>query len=123
LSQHEHSEALFRSSLPEELTDTGEPVFVEPWQAQAFAMTVSLHNRGVFTWSEWARAISEKLAERTAKGDDHGGRYYYDDWLAALETLVGIQTDVRPSELADLKDRWARAYRTTPHGEKVVLNT
>ena len=30
------------------------PVFTAPWQAQAFAMTLALHERGVFTWPEWA---------------------------------------------------------------------
>jgi Nitrile hydratase beta subunit, N-terminal len=32
----------------------GGPVFEAPWQANAFAMTLALHQRGVFTWTEWA---------------------------------------------------------------------
>ena len=28
--------------------------FEEPWQAQAFALTLDLHGRGAFTWTEWA---------------------------------------------------------------------
>jgi hypothetical protein len=27
-----------------------EPVFREPWEAQAFSMAVALHERGLFTW-------------------------------------------------------------------------
>ena len=38
------------------------PVFEEPWQAHAFAMTVSLHERGVFTWSEWSHALSQEIS-------------------------------------------------------------
>jgi hypothetical protein len=31
------------------------PVFSAPWEAQAFAMVLALHERGLFTWPEWAR--------------------------------------------------------------------
>jgi hypothetical protein len=34
--------------------DRDGPVFRAPWEAQAFAMAVTLHERGVFTWQEWA---------------------------------------------------------------------
>jgi nitrile hydratase accessory protein len=121
LSQLEENEGLFRSFLPDVLTESGEPVFVEPWQALAFAMTINLYNRGLFSWSEWADIFSEILAERTSCGDDSGGRFYYEDWLTALETVVSKQTDIQPAILSDLKDRWEHAYRTTPHGEKVML--
>ena len=33
-------------------------MFAEPWQAEAFAMTVALHERGLFSWGEWAAALS-----------------------------------------------------------------
>jgi hypothetical protein len=32
------------------------PVFREPWEAQAFALALSLSERGVFSWKEWAAA-------------------------------------------------------------------
>lgn len=118
MSRPDDGAGLFRSSLPQDLTDAGEPVFEEPWQAQAFAMTISLYNRGLFSWSEWTLTFSGKLAETAARGD---ARSYFEDWLAALETLVGTCTEVQPSALAELKQRWEQAYRTTPHGEKVVL--
>jgi Nitrile hydratase beta subunit, N-terminal len=31
-----------------------ERVFQEPWEARAFAIVVSLHERGLYTWGEWA---------------------------------------------------------------------
>ena len=37
------------------------PVFDEPWQAEAFAMTVALHERGLFSWAEWAAALSAEV--------------------------------------------------------------
>jgi nitrile hydratase accessory protein len=121
LSQPETSNSLFRASLPQELTDEGEPVFVEPWQAQAFAMTISLYDGGLFTWNEWAEVLSSKLSERASTGGDRNGGTYYEDWLAALEVLVSSRTEIQSSVLADLKSRWEQAYRTTPHGESVTL--
>jgi hypothetical protein len=36
--------------------DESGPVFSAPWEAQAFAMTLALYERGIFTWPEWAQA-------------------------------------------------------------------
>jgi nitrile hydratase accessory protein len=98
-------------SLPED------PVFAEPWQAQAFALTVKLHEAGAFTWTEWAEALSAEL-----KGDpaDDGSRYY-EHWLAALERLVTRLGLAPPDALAARKQDWAEAYRRTPHGRPVEL--
>jgi nitrile hydratase accessory protein len=59
------------------------PPFAEPWQAQAFALVVALHRRGVFTWSDWAAALSAELSRATPDGSD-----YYHCWLDALEGLL-----------------------------------
>jgi hypothetical protein len=40
--------------------DNGEPVFAEPWQAQAFALAVKLSEQGCFTWKEWAAALANE---------------------------------------------------------------
>lgn len=55
-------------------------MFAEPWQAQAFALTLKLHEDGAFSWKEWAQTLSDELA-----GDptDDGSRYY-EHWVAAL---------------------------------------
>ena len=44
------------------------PVFREPWEANAFAMAVTLHRRGVFTWKEWVAALGEEIKRAQAKG-------------------------------------------------------
>jgi hypothetical protein len=38
------------------------PPFDEPWQAQVFAVAVSLERRGVFDGSEWTRALGAEIA-------------------------------------------------------------
>jgi nitrile hydratase accessory protein len=94
-----------------------EAPFAEPWQAQAFALTLQLHAQGAFSWSEWAAALS---AELKAAGPDDGRRYY-EHWLAALERLVAERGLAAPDDLTERKAAWAEAYRRTPHGRPVEL--
>ena len=68
--------------------DDDGPVFREPWEAQAFAMALALHERGLFTWNEWARKLADEISRAQAAGDPDTGETYYRHWLATLERLV-----------------------------------
>jgi nitrile hydratase accessory protein len=105
-------------ALPRLPRDAEGPVFAEPWQAQAFALTLKLHEGGAFTWPEWAQALSVELA-----GDptDDGTRYY-DHWVAALEGLVTGRNLAARDELITRKEAWKNAYLHTPHGQPVELH-
>lgn len=105
-------------ALPRLPKDAEGPVFAEPWQAQAFALTLKLHEGGVFTWGEWAAALSAQLAKDPA---DDGARYY-EHWVAALEGLVADRELAGTAELSARKTAWADAYRHTPHGKPVELS-
>jgi nitrile hydratase accessory protein len=94
------------------------PVFREPWEAQAFALAVALHHKGVFTWAEWTAAVAQKIA---AAGSMDAGQNYYRHWLSALETLVVAKGAAGAVELAATRDAWDRAARATPHGKPIVL--
>ena len=100
--------------------DTG-PVFVEPWEAQAFAMTLSLHQQGVFTWREWADALAAQIAAAQAAGDADSGDTYYHHWLAALESLVASKGVSTLSELTRYQHAWDKAADRTPHGQPIEL--
>ena len=58
------------------------PVFRAPWEAQAVAMAVVLHERGHFTWKEWAERLAGEIAGAKARGETDDGRRYYEYWLA-----------------------------------------
>lgn len=105
-------------SAPEPRLPPGadEPVFAEPWQAQAFAMTVSLHAAGLFTWDEWAEALSRELKSESADGHD-----YYDHWLAALELLIRTKGVADIEQIEALTAAWHRAAEATPHGKPILL--
>jgi nitrile hydratase accessory protein len=106
-------------SLPRD--DQGSPVFREPWEAQAFAMAVRLHEAGHFTWTEWAAALAEQIRRAQAAGDPDLGDTYYLHWLAALEQLVATKGLVSSEELAQRKGEWEEAARATAHGEPIEL--
>ncbi len=99
-----------------------QPVFAEPWQAHAFALAVALHDKGVFTWAEWANALGAEIGSAASKSVPEDGSTYYRHWLAALERLVatkGLATDV---DLTERQAAWARAAEATPHGEPILLD-
>lgn len=104
--------------LPGLPRDADGPVFAEPWQAQAFALTIQLHAAGRFTWPEWAEALSVELARDPA---DDGSRYY-EHWVAALERMTRERGLAGAAELERRKHAWADAYRHTPHGKPVELS-
>jgi len=111
------------SSLPLLPRDESGPVFAEPWQAQAFAMAVTLSAEGHFTWKEWAAALADELKTATDRGEPDDGSRYYEHWLAALERLVTEKSLSSRAEILERKDAWADAYRHTPHGKPVVLRS
>lgn len=98
------------------------PVFAEPWQAQAFAMTLALHDQGLFTWQQWAQALSESIKASQHQGDPDTGKTYYHHWLAALEQMVLRVKAVRPAELLARQAGWQEAAARTPHGLPIELS-
>ena len=75
-------------AVPSIPCDAEGPVFREPWEAQAFAMALALHEHGLFTWSEWAATLSDEIKRAQAAGDPDTGETYYRHWLNTLERLV-----------------------------------
>ena len=108
-------------SVPGIPCDAEGPVFREPWEAQAFAMAVSLVQRGVFGWPEWAQALGAEIKRAQAAGDPDTGETYYHHWLAALERLVADKGVTDPGTLARYRDAWDHAADRTPHGTPIEL--
>ena len=101
--------------------DADGPVFGAPWQAQAFAMTLVLHERGLFTWPEWAQALAARIrAEPGAEGEDAGDAYYR-QWLGALEDMAAARGATTPQELVAYQEAWDHAADRTPHGQPIEL--
>ena len=109
------------SAVPSIPCDAEGPVFREPWEAQAFAMALALHERGVFTWSEWADTLSGEIKRAQAAGDPDTGETYYRHWLAALERLIAVKGVTTSETLHRYRDAWDHAADRTPHGAPIEL--
>ena len=101
--------------------DADGPVFREPWEAQAFAMAVALHARGLFTWKEWAAALADEIKSAQASGDPDTGETYYRHWLATLEKLISAKGVTTTDTLHRYRDAWDHAADRTPHGSPIEL--
>lgn len=97
------------------------PVFAEPWQAQAFAMALTLQQRGVFSWNEWADELGAQIKAAIAQGDPDDGTTYYRHWLATLERLVARKGIASPETLDRYYQAWDHAADRTPHGRTIEL--
>jgi len=87
-------------ALPSIPHDAEGPVFREPWEAQAFAMALALHERGLFTWPEWATTLADEIK---------------------LERMVATKGLADAQMLARYRDAWDRAAERTPHGTPIAL--
>jgi nitrile hydratase accessory protein len=107
--------------LPSIPHDAEGPVFREPWEAQAFAMTLALYDRGVFAWPEWAAILAAEIKRAQAAGDPDRGETYYGHWLAALERIVAEKGLTDRQTLSRYREAWDHAADRTPHGEPIEL--
>ena len=110
-----------RAAVPSIPCDAEGPVFREPWEAQAFAMTLTLHERGLFTWPEWAATLGAEIKRAQAAGDPDTGETYYQHWLATLERLVAAKGVATAELLHRYRDAWDHASDRTPHGKPIEL--
>src|SRR6266566_7136599 len=97
------------------------PVFREPWEAEAFAIAVALHERSLFSWGEWTAALADEIKRAQAQGDPDTGETYYRHWLATLERLVAAKGVTSSDTLLRYRDAWDHAADRTPHGAPIEL--
>jgi len=101
--------------------DAEGPVFREPWEGQAFAMALTLHERGVFTWDEWAERLGAEIRRAQAAGDPDTGDTYYQHWFNTLERVVAEKGVTTREALVAHRDAWERAAGRTLHGKPIEL--
>ena len=95
--------------------------FDEPWHAEVFAVTVHLSERNLFSWAEWTEALGEQISKVKLRHYIDGSNDYYNLWLQALVELISTKGITDAEAILDVQNRWAAAYRNTPHGKPVKL--
>ena len=95
--------------------------FDEPWHAEVFAVTVHLSERNLFSWAEWTEALGEQISKVKLRRCIDGSNDYYNLWLQALVEFLSTKGITDAEAILDVQNRWADAYRNTPHGKPVKL--
>ena len=95
--------------------------FDEPWHAEVFAATVHLSEQKLFSWAEWTEALGEQITKVKLRRCIDGSNDYYNLWLQALIELILTKGITDAEAILDVQNRWADAYRNTPHGKPVKL--
>ena len=95
--------------------------FDEPWHAELFAVTVHLTQQNLFSWAEWTDAIGAQISKVKLICPIDGSYDYYTVWLHALIELISIKGITDSEAILEVQNRWADAYRNTPHGKPVKL--
>jgi nitrile hydratase accessory protein len=98
-------------------------VFREPWEAHAFALALSLHDKGLFAWTEWAAMLGEEIKKAQAAGDPDTGATYYRHWMATLERMVAEKNVTTAETLNQYRHAWYHAAHRTPHGAPIELRS
>ena len=106
-------------ALPTIPRDMQGPVFREPWEAHAFALALTLHDKGLFAWTEWAAMLAEEIKKAQGAGDT--GTTYYRHWMATLERMVAEKSLATAETLTRYCRAWDRASHRTPHGMPIEL--
>ena len=99
----------------------GEPAFDEPWQAQVLAIADTLVQSGLFAPGDWSSALGAELQKAEQDGAADNQETYYRCALSALEKLVADSSDIDAQAMHSMRRDWEQAYRSTPHGQPVVL--
>ena len=95
--------------------------FDEPWHAEVFAVTVHLSEQKLFSWTEWTDAIGKQINKAKLTRPVDGSDVYYTIWLNALIELISTKGITDAEAILDVQNRWADAYKNTPHGKPVKL--
>lgn len=98
-----------------------DPVFLEPWHAQVFALTVHLNEAGRFSWAEWVTQFSQTLRRHGLDRELDGGADYFNAWLETLEAILAAAGNASAQEVELVRRDWEEAYLATPHGDPVQL--
>ncbi|MGH1572956.1 nitrile hydratase accessory protein [Methylobacterium sp. P31] len=99
------------------MTEPIPKAFAAPWEAQVFAIVVSLQEAGLFTWSEWAERLGREIrpAGQPERAADYG------EWLATLEKILAERGVTAAGSVAARTEAFLRAAEATPHGQPIRL--
>ena len=95
-------------------------IFAEPWQAELFAITLNLHEKGLFNWDSWTKKLGGSLKRDKNKSKDDLEHYFL-NWLSVLEETLLEKKVTELTKIMTIEKAWRDAISKTPHGKKVEI--
>ena len=117
----EQDQVLLRPLIHDLAYDLENPQFNEPWQAQVFALAVSLSEAGLFSWQEWTDELSFTILKAQELGDPDLGSTYYQHLLKTLERMLTSKEILDQTSILQRMKIWEEAYLRTPHGQPIKI--
>ena len=117
----EQNQVLLRPLIPDLAKDEESLQFNEPWQAQVFALAVSLSEAGLFSWQEWSDELSATILKAQEFVDPDLGSTYYQLWLKTLERILTSKEVLDQTSILQRMKKWEEAYLKTPHGQPLKI--
>ncbi len=78
-------------------------VFKAPWEARAFALTLALSERGLFTLKDFQAALIARVGSFEKASCIVDDEDYYTRWVEALGDILEARDLLAPQRLADLE--------------------
>jgi nitrile hydratase accessory protein len=98
---------------------SGDMAFDQAWEIRAFSMTVALHDKLGFPWSEFQQELIAAIRKWEAEQADLEQWSYYERWTAALEELARSKGWISQDEL-DAKTEEILALPPNAHHQHAV---
>ena len=117
----EQNQVLLRPLIPDLAKDEESTQFNEPWQAQVFALAVSLSKAGLFSWQEWSDELSATILKAKEFGDPDLGSTYYQHWLKTLERMLTSKEVLDQTSILQRMKKLEEAFLRTPHGQPIKI--
>ncbi|MFK8251798.1 nitrile hydratase accessory protein [Ancylobacter terrae] len=78
-------------------------VFAEPWEARAFALTLALSERGLFTLNDFQAALIGRVGSFEKANCIVDETDYYTRWIEALGDMLAARGLLAEDRLADIE--------------------
>lgn len=85
-------------------------------------MATAMIRAGHFTQSDWASALGAELKRAKDNNAPDTEATYFQAALTALEAL-STGAGISPGDRLERKAEWEQAYRQTPHGKPVRIES
>jgi nitrile hydratase accessory protein len=111
------------ADILEQSKGVGEAVFLEPWMARAFGLTIALSEKGLFSLKEFQAALIEAVGHHEKAACITNDAEYYTRWIEALMTLLRQRALLSDAELSAIEENLiAEAAARKEHQHFIARN-